>query len=61
VTDAITVGGRNFNDVAGFAYVGSILMCSDDAEAEAIHRIGKVASVFRHDGTNVDIVCDQRY
>jgi len=45
-TNQITVGGRNVDDVARFTYLGSILTCDGDVEAEVNCRVGKAASVF---------------
>jgi len=58
MTDSISVRGRIY-DVVRFAYLGSILTYDDDVEAEVSCRVGK--SVFQHNGTIMDIVCDQRY
>jgi len=42
MTNVITVGGR-VDDVAWFAYLGSILTCNGD-----VIKVSKVALVFQH-------------
>ena len=43
VLQPITVGGQNVDDVDRFTYLGSILACDGDAEADGNCRIGKAA------------------
>jgi len=47
VTDPITVGGQNIDDVDRFTYLGSVLTYDGDAEADVNCRVGKAASVFQ--------------
>ena len=47
VLQTTTVGGQNVDDVDRFTYLGSILACDGDAEADVNCRIGKAASVFQ--------------
>jgi len=47
VLQPITVGGQNVDDVDRFTYLGSILACDGDAEADVNCRIDKAASVFQ--------------
>ena len=54
VLQPITVGGKNVDDVDRFTYLGSILACDGDAEADVNCRIGKAASAF-----DMDIISDQ--
>jgi len=48
VTDPVTVGGHNVDAVAQYTYLGSILTCDGDVEAEVSCRIGNVVLVFQH-------------
>jgi len=45
---------KNVDDVDRFTYLGSILACDGDAEADVNCRIGKAASAF-----DMDIISDQ--
>ena len=45
VLQPIIVGGQNVDDVDRFTYLGSILACDGDVEADVNCRIGKAASV----------------
>jgi len=60
-TDQITFGGCNVDDVIRFTYLSSLLMFDGDAQAEVNLLIDKAVSVFQHNGTNMDVVCDQCY
>ena len=47
VLQPITVHGQNVDHVDRFTYLGSILTCDSDAEADVNCRIGKAVSVFQ--------------
>ena len=47
MTDPITVGGQNIDDVDRFTYLGCVLTYDGDAEAEVNCLVGKAASVFQ--------------